>query len=103
MDIALWTQAWLCCWHRALRRAIRLKAKALDNTFFYKQDPKLKFKKLRSAQGASMELKVRQDSGQLHFSSAPPQRRPRHAFLPRWHFDMVSLGPVSIFRASRVS
>ena len=32
---------------------------------------------------------MRQDSGQLHFSSAPPQRRPRHAFLPRWHFDMA--------------
>lgn len=42
-------------------------------------------------QGGTMELRVRQDSGQLHFSSAPPQRRPRHAFLPRWHFDMVRI------------
>ncbi len=40
-------------------------------------------------QGKSIELRVRQDAGQLHFASDPPQRRPRHAYLPRWHFDMV--------------
>lgn len=32
---------------------------------------------------------MRQDVGQLHFCSTPPARRPRHAFLPRWHFDML--------------
>ncbi len=42
-----------------------------------------------STQGKSIELRVRQDAGQLHFASDPPQRRPRHAYLPRWHFDMV--------------
>lgn len=41
-------------------------------------------------QGDSVEVRVRQDSGQLHFASDPPARRPRHAFLPRWHFDMLA-------------
>ena len=40
-------------------------------------------------QGESVSVRVRQDAGQLHFASDPPQRRPRHAFLPRWHFDML--------------
>ena len=40
-------------------------------------------------QGKSIELRVRQEAGQLHFASEPPQRRPCHAYLPRWHFDMV--------------
>lgn len=40
-------------------------------------------------QGESVEVRVRQDAGQLHFASDPPARRPRHAFLPRWHFDML--------------
>ena len=36
-----------------------------------------------------MKLRVQQDKSQILFSSVPAQRRPRHAFLPRWHFDMV--------------
>ncbi len=34
-------------------------------------------------------MRVRQDTGQLHFASVPGARRPRHAYIPRWHFDMV--------------
>ena len=52
---------------------------------------------ISSVKGGAMELRVRQESGQLHLSSALPQRRPRHAFLPRWHFDMVHI-PASIPR-----
>ena len=40
-------------------------------------------------QGEVVALRVCQDAGQLQFASDPPQRRPRHAYLPRWHFDMV--------------
>ena len=40
-------------------------------------------------QGKSVKLEVQQDSHQILFSMVPPQRRPRHAFIPRWHFDMV--------------
>ena len=36
-----------------------------------------------------MKLRVQQDMSQIVFSSVPAQRRPRHAFVPRWHFDMV--------------
>ena len=43
-------------------------------------------------QGAAVEVQVRQDAGQLHFAADPPGRRPRHAFLPRWHFDMLADG-----------
>ena len=33
---------------------------------------------------------MRQDLGQIHFSSRQAGRgRPRHAYIPRWHFDMV--------------
>jgi hypothetical protein len=40
-------------------------------------------------QGREVQLSVRQDTGQLHFASVPGSRRPRHAYIPRWHFDMV--------------
>ena len=40
-------------------------------------------------EGDTVDVRVRQDAGQLHFASDPPQRRPRHAYLPRWHFDML--------------
>lgn len=36
-----------------------------------------------------MALTVRQDRGQFAFASRPPQCRPRHAIVPRWHYDMV--------------
>ncbi len=36
-----------------------------------------------------MKLRVQQDRNQILFSSVPAQQRPRHAFIPRWHFDMV--------------
>ena len=36
-----------------------------------------------------MKVRVQQDSDQILFSSVPAQQRPRHAFIPRWHFDMV--------------
>ena len=41
------------------------------------------------AQGKAVQLRVQQDSSHILFSSVPAQRRPRHAFVPRWHFDMV--------------
>ena len=35
-------------------------------------------------------MRVRQDKGQIHFASmARGCGRPRHAHIPRWHFDMV--------------
>eukprot|EP00887_Chlorella_sp_A99_P004798 scaffold4.g4798.t1 len=37
----------------------------------------------------TVQLRVRQDAGQYVFTSVPPQCRPRHALVPRWHFDMV--------------
>ncbi|KAL0046712.1 hypothetical protein WJX82_008116 [Trebouxia sp. C0006] len=40
-------------------------------------------------QGHSVKVRVQQDSDQILFSSVPAQQRPRHAFIPRWHFDMV--------------
>ncbi len=39
--------------------------------------------------GSSVEVRVRQDSGQYIFTTTPQQCRPRHAMVPRWHFDMV--------------
>ena len=37
-----------------------------------------------------MQVTVRQDKGQVHFASmARGCGRPRHAHVPRWHFDMV--------------
>ena len=32
---------------------------------------------------------MRQDQGQIVFTSNPVPRRARHAYLPRWHFDML--------------
>lgn len=40
-------------------------------------------------QGRSVKLRVQQDSDQIFFSAAPGHCRLRHAFIPRWHFDMV--------------
>ncbi len=40
-------------------------------------------------QGSSVEVRVRQDHGQIVFSSNPSPRRARHAYLPRWHFNML--------------
>ena len=35
-------------------------------------------------------MTVRQDRGQVHFAAAAAGfGRPRHAHIPRWHFDMV--------------
>jgi predicted RNA methylase len=39
--------------------------------------------------GAAQRVRVRQDAGQLVFASTPPPCRPRHALVPRWHYDMV--------------
>ncbi|KAK9863942.1 hypothetical protein WJX84_003683 [Apatococcus fuscideae] len=39
--------------------------------------------------GECVELRVRQDQGQIVFTSNPVPRRARHAYLPRWHFDML--------------
>ncbi|KAK9917705.1 hypothetical protein WJX75_007354 [Coccomyxa subellipsoidea] len=39
--------------------------------------------------GAKVLVRVRQDAGQLHFSAKRGAKRPRHAWVPRWHFDMV--------------
>ena len=37
-----------------------------------------------------MQVTVRQDRGQVHFAAAAAGfGRPRHAHIPRWHFDMV--------------
>lgn len=37
-----------------------------------------------------MQVTVRQDKGQIHFTSTVRGcGRPRHAHVPRWHFDMV--------------
>ena len=37
-----------------------------------------------------MQVRLRQDAGQLHFAAAPGAApRPRHAHVPRWHFAMV--------------
>ena len=37
-----------------------------------------------------MQVTVRQDKGQVHFASAAQGcGQPRHAHIPRWHFDMV--------------
>ncbi|CAL8464828.1 g4363 [Coccomyxa elongata] len=35
------------------------------------------------------ETPVTKDTGQLHFAAEPGAKRPRHAWVPRWHFDMV--------------
>ncbi len=45
--------------------------------------------RLRCMQGELVRVRVRWDAGQLHFAAEPPARRARHAFVPRWHFDMV--------------
>ena len=40
-------------------------------------------------QEQAVKVRVQQDASQILFSSVPAQRRPRHAFAARWHFDMV--------------
>ena len=41
-------------------------------------------------QGTEIQVTVRQDRGQVHFAAAAAGfGRPRHAHIPRWHFDMV--------------
>jgi 2-polyprenyl-3-methyl-5-hydroxy-6-metoxy-1,4-benzoquinol methylase len=42
-------------------------------------------------QGETLRVRLRQDRGQLHWAAAGPGAagRPRHAHVPRWHFDMV--------------
>lgn len=44
---------------------------------------------LLCVQGDTVLVRLRQDAGQLHFSSVEGSARPRHAHVPRWHFDMV--------------
>jgi 2-polyprenyl-3-methyl-5-hydroxy-6-metoxy-1,4-benzoquinol methylase len=44
---------------------------------------------LDAEQGAKVRVRVRQDRGQIHFAAVPGACRPRHAHVPRWHFDMV--------------
>ena len=39
--------------------------------------------------GSTIQLRVRQDAGQIVFNSDPPPCRLRHALAPRWHYDMV--------------
>lgn len=39
--------------------------------------------------GTTIQLRVRQDSGQIVFTPTPPPARMRHALAPRWHYDMV--------------
>lgn len=34
-------------------------------------------------------MRVRWDAGQLHIAAHPSANRAVHAFVPRWHFDMV--------------
>ena len=34
-------------------------------------------------------MRVRWDAGQLHIAAHPCGNRAHHAFVPRWHFDMV--------------
>ncbi|KAK9846546.1 hypothetical protein WJX81_006344 [Elliptochloris bilobata] len=41
------------------------------------------------AKGDAVSVRVRWDMGQLHFAAHVPAGRARHAFVPRWHFDMV--------------
>ena len=43
--------------------------------------------------GEQVAVRVRQSEHQLQFSSAPPATRPRHAHIPRWHFDMLMYVP----------
>ncbi|KAG7675099.1 hypothetical protein Ndes2526A_g07853 [Nannochloris sp. 'desiccata'] len=40
-------------------------------------------------QGSTLKLRIRQDTGQILFSSDPPPCRLHHALAPRWHYDMV--------------
>jgi predicted RNA methylase len=40
-------------------------------------------------QGNAIKLRIRQDTGQILFSSDPPPCRLHHALAPRWHYDMV--------------
>jgi len=40
-------------------------------------------------QGSTLTLRIRQDKGQILFSSDPPPCRLHHALAPRWHYDMV--------------
>lgn len=40
-------------------------------------------------EGDSILLQVRQDNHQIYFETDPPQAKPHHAWVPRWHFDMV--------------
>jgi hypothetical protein len=42
-----------------------------------------------SMQGSNVSLRLVYDRGQLVFITDPPQCRPRHALVPRWHYDMV--------------
>jgi type II protein arginine methyltransferase len=37
----------------------------------------------------TVALRARRDRGQLVFAGEPPPARPRHAAVPRWHYDMV--------------
>ena len=39
--------------------------------------------------GDSVPLTVFMDDGQIVFLTTPPQCRPRHSLVPRWHYDMV--------------
>lgn len=39
--------------------------------------------------GTAVALRVRQDAGQIVFTSTPPPSRLRHALVPRWHYDMI--------------
>ena len=43
----------------------------------------------RATPGEPVALKVWQDAGQLLLTADPPRARPKHAQVPRWHFDMV--------------
>lgn len=97
------TRAGLCCgvafwWDAALDASVRLASRspvslATPNaatstclTAVQYLDP------FSALEGAEIALRVRQDQGQILFDTDPPTNRPRHALVPRWHYDMVMDG-----------
>ncbi|CAD7701540.1 unnamed protein product, partial [Ostreobium quekettii] len=61
----------------------------LDSSVFSKERGLQFFDGKAVEKGDTVELRVVQETDQLVFLTVPSQRIPRHAALPRWHFDMV--------------
>jgi len=40
--------------------------------------------------GDDVEVRVRRETDRIHFTSTPPQTRPRHANIRSWHYDMLN-------------